>query len=703
MGNLKNYNFNKLDAFLSNSEYYDFYLAQDEYAEPCCYNTDGIISGACFVVHYDFNNPDIFEGVPYNGIYGAQYGYDNDNSIYSLVTWDGATNSGYTFNTFGLTGIDNGYITYNQTSGDTANTALTSAMTGTTTSLVSGDTRLVLSKVSGMTGTYEYPIEIITDSATTVGDYARLCGGFYQGYYKLDGYSYEVLPNRVPKGWVAEFWLRKSDIVCSGSTGTTLNDTYPDNKGFFFYMGTRAENKYWNIFDGLNTGCTSGCTSDTGCTGTVTTNCTVLKETDIAISGDSGYAIPLSPPPVIITTIENQFLIYGRANKNGTCGSCGAKTGLGNETVCSFTADSKTISKVATHATNTENPFLIYGRAGKNRRCGSCGTPTGFGNETVCSFSGVTAPLDELDRDADVIDNAIGFRIKDDGSIGYRALKLTAYCENNITITGVTVEEQYSASGMVQDGAWEQISVRFSMPEYDECELIHGKPRKGRLLFYVGCLLKFVAEEVDEFIGRRLNDYKDKQLGVPFNFSLGGGSQGLLESMTFDGQDPDDLGVAIETNYAGTFIGDISQFKFYICDLNWCELKHNCAVESPRYEGTPIIPSPVGIDYLFYGSFSGTSVDGPTASGMTSEVITSGSGFGITAPASPGYIYVLIPTSLSQPSDFRDSTTGCNNFNIPMITQGTVVIPDANNYNVTYTVYRTVNNINGELDIWLCN
>jgi len=212
-----------------------------------------------------------------------------------------------------------------------------------------------------------------------------------------------------------------------------------------------------------------------------------------------------------------------------------------------------------------------------------CGDVSGFGNKTVCTFTGFTSDLLILDKDADIIDNAIGFRIKDDGSIGYRALKLTGYCSGETYVTGVTVEEQYSISGMVTDNQWTHIGIRFVMPEYDECQLKYGKQRKGRLMFYVNSKLKFVAEEVDEFIARRLNEYKDKQLGVPFNYSLGGGSQGLLESMTFDGQDPDDLGLIIEQNFAGTFIGDISQFRYYICDLNWCDLTNNFEVEKIRY------------------------------------------------------------------------------------------------------------------------
>ena len=136
---------------------------------------------------------------------------------------------------------------------------------------------------------------------------------------------------------------------------------------------------------------------------------------------------------------------------------------------------------------------------------------------------------------------------------------------------------------MIKDDEWQKIDIRFVMPEYDDCDLKYGEARKGRLMFYVDCKLKFVVEEFDEIIAKRLNEHKDKQLGVPFNISLGGGSQGLIESMTFDGQDSEDLGLSIEKNFAGTFIGDISQFRFHICDLYWCGLKNNCSVEKLRY------------------------------------------------------------------------------------------------------------------------
>ena len=89
--------------------------------------------------------------------------------------------------------------------------------------------------------------------------------------------------------------------------------------------------------------------------------------------------------------------------------------------------------------------------------------------------------------------------------------------------------------------------------------------------------------DFDEIIGRRLNEYYAKQVGVPFNFSLGGGSQGLLESQTFDGLDMADRNLPIETNFAGTFIGDISQFKFNICDLSYCDILYNYRRDASRY------------------------------------------------------------------------------------------------------------------------
>jgi hypothetical protein len=576
MGNILNFNVNKIDMRLSNYDYWDLYLAKGDYS---LVSRDSILSGDCLVAHFDFNNNSIYQNtIQYSGL--------NINTIYSLSasTWNEAVNTGYTLNTIGLTGLDNGLVPYTKVSGDIANTVLVSALTGTTLLIQSGDTRLTLNRVTGYTGNYIYPLEVIIETGTTIGNsvgqYSKLCGGFYQGYYKLDGYSYEVLPNRVPKSWAAEVWLRKpSTDTCASETGTTLNDVYTGNTGLFLYFGARAENKFWNIFEGLNTGTTSGCTSG------ATEWCTIPKETDVSFVDNAGHIINLSPPPIDYTETDNGFLIYSRASNNPRCGSCGVEHREGY-TVCTFTGGTISIASTREVVTDDRNPFLVYSRAKSgDTRCGGCGGSHPAG-ETVCSFSGFTSPELELDKDLDLIDNALGFRIREDGSIGYRKLIMTTTCVNNLSVTACTIEEAYSASGMVTNDQWHLISIKFvANTTLDECELEWKPARTGKLMFYIDGKLKFVVNNFKEFISSRLNEHKDKQLAVPYNISLGGGTQGLIEEMTFDGPDPRDFGSCLDENFAGTFIGDISQFRFYICGMDYCNISNNFEQEKVRYQG----------------------------------------------------------------------------------------------------------------------
>ena len=174
----------------------------------------------------------------------------------------------------------------------------------------------------------------------------------------------------------------------------------------------------------------------------------------------------------------------------------------------------------------------------------------------------------ELDKDADIIDNAIGFRIREDDSIGYRLLTISGDCKS------VEVVEEYSMSGMVSADQWNHVVIKWVNDDtYTECNLVTGSPRKGRYKFYVDAKLVFTSKELTEFIPKSLYDLQEKQIGVPYNISIGGGTQGLIDSITFDGQDPEDLGLIIEQNFAGTFIGDILSFDLYEKNLSWCEIK----------------------------------------------------------------------------------------------------------------------------------
>ena len=60
-----------------------------------------------------------------------------------------------------------------------------------------------------------------------------------------------VYPERVNKGWTVELLLklRFVDEYNPPIGQTTLNNFYPNNKDIFFYLGTRAENKFYHLHD----------------------------------------------------------------------------------------------------------------------------------------------------------------------------------------------------------------------------------------------------------------------------------------------------------------------------------------------------------------------------------------------------------------------------------------------------------------------
>ena len=169
MSNIYQHNFdNCMKMRLSNSDYWDLFLCYDCEDAP---NPDIILTGSCLLVNIDIDDDDSYSG----------------DTVYNLVDWTGSTvyGSGVTLNDIGLTGIDNGFIEYDCT-GSTSGSTFLSAFTGSTLFLSSGDTRFSMTRVSGCT--YDYTTTPLT--GLTEGRYSRLCGGFYQGFFKLSDETY---------------------------------------------------------------------------------------------------------------------------------------------------------------------------------------------------------------------------------------------------------------------------------------------------------------------------------------------------------------------------------------------------------------------------------------------------------------------------------------------------------------------------------
>lgn len=106
---------------------------------------------------------------------------------------------------------------------------------------------------------------------------------------------------------------------------------------------------------------------------------------------------------------------------------------------------------------------------------------------------------------------------------------------------------------------------------------------------------------------------------------------------------------------------------------------------------------------LYYGKNTLPDLTAIDVTGLTNSSLVVGvtSTF-INVGASVGsYVYIIIPTAFPQPSDFRDSVSGCFGNNIPFTNLGTVNITKFG-VTTTYNKYRSINTIDGSLNVWMC-
>jgi hypothetical protein len=163
----------------------------------------------------------------------------------------------------------------------------------------------------------------------------------------------------------------------------------------------------------------------------------------------------------------------------------------------------------------------------------------------------------------DVYNNALAFRITDEGAIGYRYLTVDCEKENKLG-----VEEGYSKNGIIKENQWQVINVK-----------IDAIGNVMKLRFYVDGKLIFVTKELPKLDLRHLKEEKEKQEGVPFNISLGGGTQGLIDTILPNYMlDPYRV-YPLEKYFAGTFIGYLKSFKFYNCTMEYMYINNNFKYE----------------------------------------------------------------------------------------------------------------------------
>lgn len=539
MQNIKHNNVRALDLKLINNEYYDFMLYKGE-AMGLTFSED------CYLA----------EILPCS--------LESDGKYYSRTTWADAKNSGdVTLNNIGLTGVDNGFIHFDKDK--ISNKEFLDIFTGSTYTIGSEDMRFFMTPITGNTMLHKYPYSIEVDEVDEQ-QYFSFRGGFLQGFFKADGYEYQTLPSKIDTEWVMSFELRRrTDYPIEP---TSLVGVHPENNGIFFYMGTRAENKFWHyyktdeeVMDKFKIGDFSeGYMEPEEECDIVTPTCDlVVKESDGNYSIDHEYwesdvdiesndfktkeGIDADNQYFNEIETDNKFITFNRTPSGFT--------------VNNWPGDDVKVILEGEKRPNI-NWFPLMNR-----------TETGVTVQTADEYIKYEYDGDEMVYDIydDIKNNAFALKINEDGSIGYKYGILDCEAENHYSVV-----EEYSKPNMVLDKKWAKVTVKFKLdfPRLTKCD---NKDKKMKIYIYVDGFLVFISKELPALNFKALDDTYHKQEGVPFNLSLGGGTQGLMEEIFPDYYRASDYVLPLERDFGGSFMGDIKYFLFYGCHLPYNDIQ----------------------------------------------------------------------------------------------------------------------------------
>ena len=495
MSNILNHNRLPLECKLSYKDYWDFCLRIGRE----CYGFTKGMQTECLSAFIDTNNRSC---------------WDVDNLIsLSTFEYDKAVANPTTLSNFGLTNMDNGRIVFDKDiiTNEDFEELLESEFTYP---YFENSKKLILFPINGNNKIYTYSCSKYKNVSNSQV-YLKLNGGFYQGIFRIgDGCNYSVLPSDIGNGLSLEFELYKKEFE---SEGYTLNDASDGkNKGIFFYIGTRAENKWARYYY-------DKCSE----------NSTQPETTDLETS--DGVQLDDYIPDFMES--DNKFLIYSRV-----CGGTTVLNDTGDETVL---VESSPVEY-------DDNLFTVF-----SRKCGGI-TVNNFEENYLKKH-----PSNKYNIYADLWNNALAFRITDDNRVGYKYL--VKDCEAENPSCSYKIESEYSYPDTVPYSEWTTIHVR----------ILPSGVNGMRLLFYVDGRLVLFSKELPKLNLRELKDLSEKQECVPFNISLGGGTQGLCDVVYEDYKTFYETDYPLQKEFAGTFIGYLKAFRFYSCSLNYSQIRQN--------------------------------------------------------------------------------------------------------------------------------
>lgn len=483
---------------------------------------------------------------------------DLTEQLVSDTAWEDADSENSTpLTNIGLTGLDNGLLFFDPES--MSNREFMKIYTESIYNFPTSN-KLHLTKVKSIYD-FDMSANIVVNEDGEIG---KFNGGFYQGCFYAPDHNYKVLPTELGVGWKMEFVLKPYDF---GNIANTLNTIHPENKGMFFYIGTRAENKWYYLYktelpdptqkenyadgyvdfgyfrtdDGLNAPYIKGVEERSVDIDDNYVENNYLKpepirtesyvedgyiERDIDIdpsyvpATDDGFAA--GQPNIKEIETDNKFITYNRTKD-------GRRVDDRKEENRYILTERLTKDE--------ENYFTLFNRSNKNR----------FDTSNIEEYRKEHSQF--YDVYADLYDNALGFQITDDGRIGYRYI--VKDCENG----GYKIENEYSTVNKVGINEWSKITISIRPMGNNEM----------KISIYVNKRLVLVSRNLPIIKLKKLNDIYTRQESVPFNISLGGGTTGLSTAVYPDFRTRPSTVLPLESAFGGSFIGYIKEFKFYTC------------------------------------------------------------------------------------------------------------------------------------------
>lgn len=571
MSNILNHNRHIFECDLNKEDYWDFHLCIDE-------GYGGLYDGLserCLSVYIDLSDD---ECIWFDHIYS--------NSKY---VWDNAVNNGFTFKHFGFTSVDNGRTYYEKDR--ISNEEFFNLFTNTKFEMEKDETRLTLVKVRGNQQIYDYSCDItFWEDKIQVG---KFNGGWYQGFFSTsDGKDYKVLPTDLGSGWNFEFVLNKEDFQ---HDKLILNDIYPENKGIFFYIGTRAENKWWlkYLSDYKFDECKKEGFADEY----------VEKDYSENTSLNSNYITEKDVDEDFTHPFGEYMCVKPCAECDG-CDSYISDNYFGedlkiDENMSFTTENGYDMYQPNIGEIKTDNKFLIFDRTREGAKANNWDENTEFylnyikkpdiGNYFILFNRGhegyTVKDIEELiekenkkyDVLKDIYRNALAFQIKDNGTIGYKFFVKDCDSEEE----NYKIESEFTHFPIIHDKVWYDINIKIFPVNHlrymsnVKCPIQYGISDKMQIYIYVNGKLVLASRELPILNLRALDDLSEKQEGVPFNISLGGGTQGLAEAVYLNFLKAPEYVLPLEKEFGGSFIGYIKTFRFYTCPLNYTEIFEN--------------------------------------------------------------------------------------------------------------------------------